>query len=75
MATALVWRTTPPPKTINSRSAAADVQQAAAEIALVLREASFRGGQRLEDRIADEDAALFAAGDKICVAATEEVTK
>src|SRR5258708_6508245 len=47
------------------RGAAADVQQAAAEIALVLREARFRGSERLQDRIADEDAGLVRGGDEI----------
>src|SRR6202521_6002107 len=47
------------------RGAAADVQQAAAEIALVLREARFRGSERLKDRIANEDAGLVRGGDEI----------
>src|SRR5229473_2975672 len=47
------------------RGAAADVQQAAAEIALVLREARFRGSERLQDRVADEDAGLVRGGDEI----------
>src|SRR5258708_26590211 len=45
--------------------AAADVQQAAAKIALVLREARFRGSQRLKDRIGDKDAGLVRGGDEI----------
>src|SRR5258708_9696686 len=45
--------------------AAADVQQAAAKIALVLREARFRGSQRLKDRIGDKAAGLVRGGDEI----------
>src|SRR5260370_24240213 len=47
------------------RGAAADVQKAAAKIALVLREARFRGSQRLKDSIGDKDAGLVGAGDEI----------
>ena len=36
--------------------AAADVEQAAAEVALVLREAGFGGSQRLEHGVADQNA-------------------
>ena len=45
--------------------AAADVQQAAAEVALVLRQARFRGGERLEHGVTDEDAGAVCGGDKI----------
>ena len=45
--------------------AAADVQQAAAEFALVLREHGFGGGQRLERRFADHHAGAIHGGDDI----------
>jgi len=45
------------------------------EIALVLREASFRGGSGSRNRIANEDAGFVRSSDKILRAATEEVTK
>src|SRR4029077_1535146 len=47
------------------RGPAADVQEATAEIALILRQTGFRGGQRFEDSIADEDAGLVGGGDEI----------
>src|SRR5690242_8934925 len=47
------------------RGASADVQQAAAEIALVLRQTRFRGSERLKNCIADEDAGFIGRGDKI----------
>src|SRR6266566_3110557 len=47
------------------RSATADVQQAAAEIALVLGEARFGGSERFENGIGDEDAGLVRRGDEI----------
>src|SRR5213593_1525323 len=45
--------------------AAADVQEATAEVALVLREAGFRGSERFENCIGDEDASLVRGGDEI----------
>ncbi len=45
--------------------AAADVQEAAAEIAFILRQTGFRGSQRLKDGIADEDAGLVGGRNKI----------
>src|SRR5215467_2125612 len=45
--------------------AAADVEQAAAEVALVLGEAGFGGSERLEHRVTDENAGFVRSGDKI----------
>src|SRR5690348_4556312 len=45
--------------------AAADIEQAAAEFALVLSEAGFGGSERLEHGVADEDARLVRGGDEI----------
>src|SRR5437667_30565 len=45
--------------------AAADVQEATAEVALVLREAGFRGSERFENCIGDEDSSLVRVGDEI----------
>src|SRR6266404_5360273 len=47
------------------RGAAADVQQAAAEIAFVLRERGFRGSKWFENRIVDKNAGLVRGGDEI----------
>src|SRR5437879_6736379 len=47
------------------RGAAADVQQAAAEIAFVLRETGFRGSKWFENRIVDKNAGLVRGGDEI----------
>ena len=46
-------------------SAAADVQQAATEVALVLGEASLGRSERLENGIADEDSCLIRGADQI----------
>jgi hypothetical protein len=43
--------------------ATADIEQAAAEVALVLREAGFRGSERLEDCVADQDSGAICSGD------------
>src|SRR5690242_13610104 len=45
--------------------AAADVEQAAAKVALVLREAGFGGSERLEHRVTDENARFVRSGDEI----------
>ena len=45
--------------------AAADVEQAAAEVALVLREARFGGGERFEHGVADQNAGAIRGGDEI----------
>ena len=45
--------------------AAADVQQAAAQVAFILRQAGFRGGQRLEHRVVDQDAGFIRGGNQI----------
>src|SRR5258708_31214936 len=45
--------------------ATADVQQAAAEVALVLREARFGGGERLEPGIANQHSGTIFRGDEI----------
>jgi len=43
--------------------AAADIQEAAAEVALVLREAGFRGSKRLEDCVTDQNSGAICRGD------------
>src|SRR5271163_931981 len=47
------------------RGAAADVEQAGTEFALVLREASFGGSERLEDRVVHAHAGAIYGGDDI----------
>src|ERR1700737_1501077 len=44
---------------------ATDIEQAATEIALVLRETRFGGGKRLEHGIADQDSGAICGGDQI----------
>src|SRR5262249_102570 len=45
--------------------AAADVEEAGAEVALVLGEAGFGGSERLENGVADENASSVGRGDKV----------
>jgi hypothetical protein len=43
--------------------AAANIEEAAAEVAFVLREAGLGGGERLEDGVADEDSSAICGSD------------
>ncbi len=47
------------------RAAAADIEQAAAEFALILSERGFRGSERLQNCIADDDAGAIRGSDQI----------
>src|SRR5712692_3538926 len=47
------------------RGAAADIQQAAAKVALVLRQTRFCRSEQFEHRIADEDSGFVRGGDQI----------
>ena len=47
------------------RGAAADIEQAAAQLAFVLREHGIRRGQRLERGVADHDAGAIDGGDHV----------
>ena len=62
---AAVWRTTPARINNHFGGAAADIEQASAEFALVLSEAGFGGRRRLENRIADTNAGAIHRGDDI----------
>src|SRR5207245_1084616 len=54
-----------PAKDEQFRSAATDVQEAAAEIAFVLGKTGFRGSQRFENGIGDEDAGFVRGRNEI----------
>ena len=60
-----MWRATPPAKSDQFGGAAADIEQASAEFALVLREAGFGGSERLENRVVHADAGAIYGGDNI----------
>src|SRR5258708_17431259 len=45
--------------------AAANVEQTSSEVAFVLSKASLRGGQRLDNRVADQDSGTIRGGDEI----------
>ena len=57
------------------RRAAADIEQAAAQFALILREAGFGRSQRLEHRVRDSTPARFTAVTIFCVAEADAVTR
>ena len=60
-----MWRTTPPAYDDHFGGAAADVEQAAAKFALVLRQAGFGRGERLEHRVIDTHAGAIYRRDDI----------
>src|SRR2546422_470819 len=57
--------TTPAAMGDNCRRPSADIKQTASEVALVLGQTGFGGSERLEHRIADENARFIRGGNEI----------